>query len=123
MIINQDENGSDFFIIIEGIDNKQIFVSCSFNQSSFLICLGTAIVYQKPTEDGPSVEVSRLGPKEYFGAKSLFFNQPHGASVKAHGPLTCARMAQGAFENKVTPVLVLLRQRAEQYMSFLHLSV
>ncbi len=81
------------------------------------------IVYQNPTEGELPVEMSRLGPKEYFGAKSLFFNQKPGASVKAHGPLTCVKMKKEHFESEVAPVLLFLKNKAEQYISFFDLFV
>ncbi|CAF4029920.1 unnamed protein product [Rotaria sp. Silwood2] len=69
---------------------------------------GTALVYQA-AKDEPSIKISRLGPNDYFSAKSLLFNQANGASVKAHGSSTCVKMAQEDFESEVASVLIFVK--------------
>jgi cAMP-dependent protein kinase regulator len=100
-IVEQGEKGNDFFIIVEG----------------------TAIVYQKPSEDEPAVEVSRLGPSDYFGEIALLFDRPRAATVKAKGPLRCVKMDRNRFERVLGPISDILKRNVAQYNSFINLAV
>jgi cAMP-dependent protein kinase regulator len=100
-IVVQGEKGNDFFIIVEG----------------------TAIVYQKPSDDEPAVEVSRLGPSDYFGEIALLFDRPRAATVKAKGPLKCVKMDRGRFERVLGPISDILKRNVAQYNSFINLAV
>jgi cAMP-dependent protein kinase regulator len=100
-IVVQGETGNDFFIIVEG----------------------TAIVYQKPSDDEPAVEVSRLGPSDYFGEIALLFDRPRAATVKAKGPLKCVKMDRGRFERVLGPISDILKRNVAQYNSFINLAV
>lgn len=100
-IVEQGEKGNDFFIIVEG----------------------TAIVYQKPSDDEPAVEVSRLGPSDYFGEIALLFDRPRAATVKAKGPLKCVKMDRGRFERVLGPISDILKRNVTQYNSFINLAV
>jgi cAMP-dependent protein kinase regulator len=100
-IVIQGEKGNDFFIIVEG----------------------TAIVYQKPSDDEPAVEVSRLGPSDYFGEIALLFDRPRAATVKAKGPLKCVKMDRYRFERVLGPISDILKRNVAQYNSFINLAV
>jgi cAMP-dependent protein kinase regulator len=100
-IVEQGEKGNDFFIIVEG----------------------TAIVYQKPSDDEPAVEVSKLGPSDYFGEIALLFDRPRAATVKAKGPLKCVKMDRNRFERVLGPISDILKRNVAQYNSFINLAV
>jgi cAMP-dependent protein kinase regulator len=85
--------------------------------------LGTAIVYQKPSDDEPAVEVSKLGPSDYFGEIALLFDRPRAATVKAKGPLKCVKMDRGRFERVLGPISDILKRNVTQYNSFINLAV
>jgi cAMP-dependent protein kinase regulator len=89
----------------------------------FRISLGTAIVYQKPSDDEPAVEVSRLGPSDYFGEIALLFDRPRAATVKAKGPLKCVKMDRYRFERVLGPISDILKRNVAQYNSFINLAV
>lgn len=65
IIVEQGRPGDDFYIIEEG----------------------TAVVYQRRSEDSPQEEVGRLGPSDYFGEIALLLDRPRAATVVANGPL------------------------------------
>jgi len=100
-IVEQGEKGNDFFIIVEG----------------------TAVVYQKPSDDEPAVEVSKLGPSDYFGEIALLFDRPRAATVKAKGPLKCVKMDRNRFERVLGPISDILKRNVAQYNSFINLAV
>jgi cAMP-dependent protein kinase regulator len=100
-VVVQGEKGNDFFIIAEG----------------------TAIVYQKPSDDEPAVEVSKLGPSDYFGEIALLFDRPRAATVKAKGPLKCVKMDRNRFERVLGPISDILKRNVAQYNSFINLAV
>ncbi|CAF0805821.1 unnamed protein product [Adineta steineri] len=100
-IVTQGEKGNDFFIIVEG----------------------TAIVYQKPSDDEAAVEVSKLGPSDYFGEIALLFDRPRAATVKAKGPLKCVKLDRGRFERVLGPISDILKRNVAQYNSFINLAV
>jgi len=100
-IVVQGEKGNDFFIIVEG----------------------TAVVYQKPSDDEAAVEVSKLGPSDYFGEIALLFDRPRAATVKAKGPLKCVKMDRGRFERVLGPISDILKRNVAQYNSFINLAV
>jgi CRP-like cAMP-binding protein len=54
-IVRQGEPGDDFYIIVEG----------------------TALVLQYRAEGEEPMEVGRLGPSDYFGKSSLYYNTVH----------------------------------------------
>lgn len=85
--------------------------------------LGTAIVYQKPSDDEPAVEVSKLGPSDYFGEIALLFDRPRAATVKAKGPLKCVKMDRYRFERVLGPISDILKRNVAQYNSFINLAV
>ncbi|CAF1359473.1 unnamed protein product [Adineta ricciae] len=100
-IVVQGEKGNDFFIIVEG----------------------TAVVYQKPSDDEAAVEVSKLGPSDYFGEIALLFDRPRAATVKAKGPLKCVKMDRHRFERVLGPISDILKRNVAQYNSFINLAV
>ncbi|CAF1672721.1 unnamed protein product [Adineta ricciae] len=100
-IVVQGERGNDFFIIVEG----------------------TAVVYQKPSDDEAAVEVSKLGPSDYFGEIALLFDRPRAATVKAKGPLKCVKMDRHRFERVLGPISDILKRNVAQYNSFINLAV
>lgn len=100
-IVVQGEKGNDFFIIVEG----------------------TAVVYQKPSDDEAAVEVSKLGPSDYFGEIALLFDRPRAATVKAKGPLKCVKMDRNRFERVLGPISDILKRNVAQYNSFINLAV
>lgn len=100
-IVVQGEKGNDFFIILEG----------------------TAVVYQKPSDDEAAVEVSKLGPSDYFGEIALLFDRPRAATVKAKGPLKCVKMDRNRFERVLGPISDILKRNVAQYNSFINLAV
>jgi len=100
-VVVQGEKGNDFFIIAEG----------------------TAVVYQKPSDDEPAVEVSKLGPSDYFGEIALLFDRPRAATVKAKGPLKCVKMDRNRFERVLGPISDILKRNVAQYNSFINLAV
>jgi len=100
-VVVQGEKGNDFFIIVEG----------------------TAVVYQKPSDDEAAVEVSQLGPSDYFGEIALLFDRPRAATVKAKGPLKCVKMDRNRFERVLGPISDILKRNVAQYNSFINLAV
>ncbi|UJR24582.1 hypothetical protein I4U23_005957 [Adineta vaga] len=100
-IVVQGEKGNDFFIIAEG----------------------TAIVYQKPSDDEAAIEVSKLGPSDYFGEIALLFDRPRAATVKAKGLLKCVKMDRHRFERVLGPISDILKRNVAQYNSFINLAV
>ena len=116
-IVVQGEKGNDFFIIVEG-NNTSLRHAIEHVDS-----LGTAIVYQKPSDDELAVEVSQLGPSEYFGEIALLFDRPRAATVKAKGPLKCVKMDRNRFERVLGPISDILKRNVAQYNSFINLAV
>ncbi|CAF3687985.1 unnamed protein product [Rotaria socialis] len=55
-----------------------------FNHEQEIIIQGSAIVHQKALHDKSVIELSKIGKEDYFGGKSLLFNQKHVATVKAN---------------------------------------
>ncbi|CAF0813907.1 unnamed protein product [Didymodactylos carnosus] len=100
-IVVQGEPGNDFFIIVEG----------------------QAVVYQKRSDDEQPVEVSKLGPSDFFGEIALLFDRPRAATVKARGPLKCVKMDRGRFERVLGPISDILKRNVAQYNSFINLAV
>lgn len=92
-------------------------------QTRLFIYLGTAVVYQKPSDDEPAVEVSKLGPSDYFGEIALLFDRPRAATVKAKGPLKCVKMDRNRFERVLGPISDILKRNVAQYNSFINLAV
>jgi cAMP-dependent protein kinase regulator len=119
-IVEQGEKGNDFFIIVEGIKTKIYLIK---KQNKTNLFLGTAIVYQKPSDDEPAVEVSKLGPSDYFGEIALLFDRPRAATVKAKGPLKCVKMDRNRFERVLGPISDILKRNVAQYNSFINLAV
>ncbi|CAF2643996.1 unnamed protein product [Rotaria sp. Silwood2] len=126
-IVVQGEKGNDFFIIVEGILKTKyefslfVYFYNSLKTNDFY--LGTAIVYQKPSDEEPAVEVSKLGPSDYFGEIALLFDRPRAATVKAKGPLKCVKMDRGRFERVLGPISDILKRNVAQYNSFINLAV
>ena len=84
---------------------------------------GTAVVYQKPSDDEAAIEVSKLGPSDYFGEIALLFDRPRAATVKAKGPLKCVKMDRNRFERVLGPISDILKRNVAQYNSFINLAV
>jgi len=118
-VVVQGEKGNDFFIIAEGTENNSRRIFYLFSN----YFLGTAIVYQKPSDDEPAVEVSKLGPSDYFGEIALLFDRPRAATVKAKGPLKCVKMDRNRFERVLGPISDILKRNVAQYNSFINLAV
>ncbi len=68
----------------------------------------------------PSTPASNLGCGEYFGARSLAFDEPMTATVKANGHVKCAKMSKEMFDQEVKPIVRFIQQRAIAYESFLN---
>lgn len=119
-IVEQGEKGNDFFIIAEG---RLVVLFIVFDLKHDFCHVGTAIVYQKPSDDEPAVEVSKLGPSDYFGEIALLFDRPRAATVKAKGPLKCVKMDRNRFERVLGPISDILKRNVAQYNSFINLAV
>lgn len=100
-IVVQGEHGEDFFIIIEG----------------------SAAVYQQRNENEEPVEVSRLGPSDYFGEIALLLDRPRAATVVAIGTLKCVKLDRQRFERVLGPVSEILKRNIARYTSFVSLSL
>lgn len=101
VVVEQGKPGDDFYIIEEG----------------------TAIVYQRPSEDSPQQEVGRLGPSDYFGEIALLLDRPRAATVVANGPLKCVKLDRARFERLLGPCADILKRNLEHYNSLISLSV
>ncbi|KAI1301794.1 cAMP-dependent protein kinase regulatory subunit [Halotydeus destructor] len=101
VIVEQGKPGDDFYIIVEG----------------------TAVVYQRRTDDSPQVEVGRLGPSDYFGEIALLLDRPRAATVIANGPLKCVKLDRARFERLLGPCGDILKRNLEHYNSLISLSV
>jgi len=100
-IVRQGEPGEDFFIITEG----------------------QAVVLQRRTDSEEQVEVSKLGPSEYFGEVALLLDRPRAATIVARGPLRCVRLDRGRFERVLGPCADILKRNISKYNSYVSLSV
>jgi cAMP-dependent protein kinase regulator len=100
-VVIQGDEGEDFFIVVEG----------------------KAVVLQRKTEDGESVQVARLGPSEYFGEIALLLKRPRAATVKAEGTLKCVKLDRARFERVLGPCQEILKRNIEKYNSFVQLFV
>jgi len=101
VIVEQGSPGNDFYIIEEG----------------------TAIVYQRRSEEEPQVEVGRLGSSDYFGEIALLLDRPRAATVVANGPLKCVTLDRARFERLLGPCADILKRNLEHYNSLISLSV
>ncbi|RWS29307.1 cAMP-dependent protein kinase regulatory subunit-like protein [Leptotrombidium deliense] len=101
VIVEQGKPGDDFFIIEEG----------------------TAVVYQRRSEEEPQTEVGRLGPSEYFGEIALLLDRPRAATVVAKEPLKCVKLDRARFERLLGPCADILKRNMEHYNSLISLSV
>ncbi len=88
-----------------------------------VIFKGAAAVYQQKNEYEESVEVSRLGPSDYFGEISLLFDRPRAATVIAIGSLKCVKLDRKRFERVLGPVSEILKRNIARYTSFVSLSL
>lgn len=100
-VVTQGEPGEDFFIIVEG----------------------RALVLQRKTEDGEYIEVSQLGPSDYFGEIALLLKRPRAATVTAKGTLKCVKLDRARFERVLGPCQDILKRNISQYNSFVQLVV
>lgn len=101
VIVQQGQPGDDFYIIVEG----------------------TAVVYQRRSDDAPQQEVGRLGPSDYFGEIALLLDRPRAATVVATGPLKCVKLDRARFERLLGPCADILKRNLEQYNSLIALTV
>ena len=69
------------------------------------------------------MEVSKLGPSDYFGEIALLFDRPRAATVIAKGPLKCVKMDRNRFERVLGPISDILKRNVAQYNSFINLAV
>lgn len=100
-VVEQGHAGEDFYIIEEG----------------------KAIVFQRKNEDEQQVEVSQLGPGDYFGEIALLFNRPRAATVRASGTLKCVKLDRARFERLLGNLADILKRNMEHYNSLISLSV
>lgn len=100
-VVEQGHAGEDFYIIEEG----------------------KAIVLQKKNDNEQQVEVSQLGPGDYFGEIALLFNRPRAATVKACGTLKCVKLDRARFERLLGNLADILKRNMEHYNSLISLSV
>lgn len=100
-VVEQGHAGEDFYIIEDG----------------------KAIVFQRKNEDEQQVEVSQLGPGDYFGEIALLFNRPRAATVKASGTLKCVKLDRARFERLLGNLADILKRNMEHYNSLISLSV
>ncbi len=84
---------------------------------------GAAAVYQQKNEYEESIEVSRLGPSDYFGEIALLFDRPRAATVIAIGSLKCVKLDRQRFERVLGPVSEILKRNIARYTSFVSLSL
>lgn len=101
IIVEQGRPGEDFYIIEDG----------------------TAIVFQRRSEDEPQVEVGRLGPGDYFGEIALLLDRPRAATVVSKGHLKCVKLDRARFERLLGPCSDILKRNMEHYNSLISLSV
>lgn len=101
IIVEQGQPGDDFYIIESG----------------------TAVVFQRRSEDEPQTEVGRLGPSQYFGEIALLLDRPRAATVIARGPLKCVKLDRARFERLLGPCADILKRNMEHYNSLISLSV
>lgn len=101
VIVEQGRPGDDFYIIEEG----------------------SAIVYQRRSDDSPQEEVGRLGPGDYFGEIALLLDRPRAATVVSNGPLKCVKLDRARFERLLGPCADILKRNMEHYNSLISLSV
>ena len=52
----------------------------------------SAVVTQLQPETGETIELTRLGPAEYFGEISLLLDQPRAATVRALQETKCVKL-------------------------------
>ncbi|EDO48439.1 predicted protein [Nematostella vectensis] len=100
-VVVQGEHGDEFFIIVEG----------------------TAVVLQRRSANEDFIEVSRLGPSDYFGEIALVLNRPRAATVQARGTLKCVKLDRQRFERVLGPCIDILKRNIQQYNSFVSLVV
>ncbi|VDN98534.1 unnamed protein product [Rodentolepis nana] len=84
---------------------------------------GTAAVLQKPSENAEPVEVSRLGPSDYFGEVALLLDRPRAATVVAQSAMRCVKLDRKRFERVMGPCSDILKRNIAKYNSYISLSV
>lgn len=103
-IVKQDENGDDFYIIVEG----------------------KALVKQTPSGGDPNQsqqEVGSLTTGNYFGEIALLLDRPRAATVVAQGTLKCVKLDRERFERVLGPLKEILKRNIDKYRSYVQLYV
>jgi CRP-like cAMP-binding protein/serine/threonine protein phosphatase PrpC/serine/threonine protein kinase len=91
-IISQGEPGETFYIIMEG--NARVSI--------------------RDGEDNQKI-VCDLGSSDYFGERSLLFNEPRSATVTAcDGPCKCLNIGKAAFEEVMGPLATIIDDDRKQ---------
>ena len=62
--------------------------------------LRSAVVTQLQPETGETIELTRLGPAEYFGEISLLLDQPRAATVRALQETKCVKLDRARCDNQ-----------------------
>ena len=97
----------------------------SVNGRNCLVYLSNTAV-NGPVTDGVLVDLGQnqiLNELDYFGAISLFSDQPHTVSAFALGHVKCIEMEKERFNKLVRPILCVLKEHTEQYCRFLQCSI
>ncbi|KAF1318082.1 Agc/pka protein kinase, partial [Globisporangium splendens] len=100
IIINEDENGDTFYIIMEGEARVVQRAATSSNDVPF------------------SVEVARVGPRDNFGEMALLKRSPRTAPVIVCTKADCFALERTDFESIFAPVKDELQDLAKQRETF-----
>mmetsp|Transcript_11120 Transcript_11120/g.33276 ORF Transcript_11120/g.33276 Transcript_11120/m.33276 type:complete len:275 (-) Transcript_11120:187-1011(-) len=93
-IIRQGEEGTEFYIILDG--------ECTVTVN----------------KDGTSETVNTLSQSDFFGEIALITHKPRAATVTATKATTCARLDRDRFERVLGPCEDVLRRNMENYEKF-----
>jgi cAMP-dependent protein kinase regulator len=114
---------ADALQVVQFKDGEAVVEQGCPGDDFYIIEEGSAIVYQRRTDDSPNVEVGRLGPADYFGEIALLLDRPRAATVVAKGHLKCVKLDRGRFERLLGPCADILKRNLEHYNSLISLSV
>ncbi|XP_028517044.1 cAMP-dependent protein kinase type I-alpha regulatory subunit isoform X2 [Exaiptasia diaphana] len=104
-------------------DGEEVVVQGEHGDEFYIIVEGCAVVLQRRAPNEDFIEVSRLGPSDYFGEIALVLNRPRAATVTARGLLKCVKLDRQRFERVMGPCNDILKRNIQQYNSFVSLVV
>ncbi|XP_031561310.1 cAMP-dependent protein kinase type I-alpha regulatory subunit-like [Actinia tenebrosa] len=104
-------------------DGEEVVVQGEHGDEFYIIVEGCAVVLQRRAPNEDFIEVSRLGPSDYFGEIALVLNRPRAATVTARGLLKCVKLDRQRFERVMGPCNEILKRNIQQYNSFVSLVV